>query len=172
MAKKKFARHKAQSKFRNIAFEFTFEDWYNWWLSHGIDKNIDQKWSGPDRPCMCRLNDTGSYSMTNVYFATTVENVKDSFVNGSHNYAAKPKKDKIYKRNRYMWAGEHVSFAFLKVKKIPECRMREFLPHNYDRFNQRLSKKLQERYYKLPRSESLEQFIISRHYWPDPYKSW
>ena len=39
LAKKKYSRHKAQSKFRKIDFNFTFDEWYNWWLKHGVDKN-------------------------------------------------------------------------------------------------------------------------------------
>ncbi len=86
IAKKKYSRHKAQSKFRNIEFKFTFEEWYNWWLSHGIDRNVDVKWTGMDRPCMCRKNDQGSYEPSNVYFGTNLDNTQDMHKNGIHAY--------------------------------------------------------------------------------------
>jgi len=78
LARKKWARHKAQSKFRNIGFHFTFDEWYQWWLNHGVDKNINTKWSGQYRPCMCRVNDLGDYEPNNVYFANHIDNVRDA----------------------------------------------------------------------------------------------
>jgi len=85
-AKKKYSRHRAQSKFRNIEFKFTFEEWYDWWLSHGIDRNIDVKWPGKDRPCMCRKNDQGAYEQSNVYFGTHVDNNAEMHAAGNHGY--------------------------------------------------------------------------------------
>lgn len=79
LARKKYARHKAQSKFRNIGFNFSFDDWYQWWLSNGIDKNQKDKWDPFNRPCMCRYNDSGPYEISNVYFSNNVENTRDRF---------------------------------------------------------------------------------------------
>lgn len=77
-ARTKYSRHKAQSKYRNIPFLFTFEDWYAWWLSNGVDKNVDTfDKSDRDRLCMCRYNDTGAYEASNVYCATMVQNALD-----------------------------------------------------------------------------------------------
>ena len=79
LAKWKFAKHRAQSKYRGIEFNFSFKEWYDWWLSNGIDKNIDIKWVGPERPCMCRKGDDGPYEINNVYFATNSENTKEKW---------------------------------------------------------------------------------------------
>jgi len=78
VARKKFSRHRAQAKYRNIPFYFDFDTWYNWWLSNGVDKNIDQKWHGSFRPCMCRYNDIGPYEPNNVYCATHPDNARDA----------------------------------------------------------------------------------------------
>ena len=77
-AKVKYARHKSLAKFRNINFHFTFNEWYNWWLSNGIDKNT-QNFSRHDssRPCMGRNDDLGPYAPNNVYVVTQKQNAKD-----------------------------------------------------------------------------------------------
>ena len=79
VARKKYSRHKAQSKYRGIPFLFQFEEWYHWWLQHGVDKN-SETFSKQDklRLCMCRVNDEGPYSADNVYCDTHVENVRES----------------------------------------------------------------------------------------------
>lgn len=86
VARKKFSRHRAQARYRNIPFDFDFDTWYNWWLSKGVDKNVDVKWAGSVRPCMCRYNDTGAYEPNNVYFATHPQNARDAYL-----YSTKPR---------------------------------------------------------------------------------
>lgn len=84
LAKKKYARHKAQSKFRSIDFNLTFDEWYNWWLQQGVDKNQDTfKLQDPNRLCMCRYNDLGPYQLGNIYCANHVDNVKDAYEKGT-----------------------------------------------------------------------------------------
>ena len=161
MAKWKYSLHRGRAKFRNIDFDFTFEDWYNWWLLHGVDKNIDQKWDPKKRPCMCRIKDIGPYSLTNVYFGTVVDNNKDSFKNNVRKRKPKCK-----------FGNTMVTPTYLKEIKIPEWRISQFFPENYDKYNKLLSDQLTERYFKKVRNETLEQFIKQHHYWPDPYKTW
>ena len=87
LAKKKYSRHRAQARFRNIDFNFSFEDWYEWWLQHGVDKNVHTRWRGPDRLCMCRYGDVGAYEWNNVYCATHIKNVHDRHAtNKPYNY--------------------------------------------------------------------------------------
>jgi hypothetical protein len=71
------------SKQRNIEFNLTFTEWYNWWLSNGIDKNIESNHS----MCMCRKGDVGPYSLDNIYFATRATNT-------SHARQNKPRSQK------------------------------------------------------------------------------
>lgn len=86
-AKNRFQIHRYSAKTRNIPFELTFDEWYNWWLSHGIDKEYPQK-RGPNMPCMCRYGDTGPYNLSNIYFDTSSNNVKYANT-GRINYACR-----------------------------------------------------------------------------------
>ena len=78
LAKKRFSRHRSQAKFRNIDFVFSFEEWYEWWLNHGVDKNVEVKWQGDKRLCMCRYGDKGDYKPANVYCGTHSQNASEA----------------------------------------------------------------------------------------------
>ena len=92
LAKWKYQKHKAQAKYRNIEFKFTFEEWVTWWASHGVNKYDDVKWEPKDRPCMCRFNDVGPYEKDNVYFATHAVNMSHRI--GNHPGRPKGSKNK------------------------------------------------------------------------------
>lgn len=80
LARLKYARHRAQARFRQVGFEFTFDEWYQWWLDAGVDKNDPaQTFSlqDGDRMCMCRLDSTRPYAVDNVYPATHVQKAQD-----------------------------------------------------------------------------------------------
>jgi hypothetical protein len=76
-AKLKFRAHRKSAKYRNIPFLLTFDEWYNWWLSNGVDRNIPRKHNG-NTLCMCRFNDSGPYELSNIYCATLIQNNKDA----------------------------------------------------------------------------------------------
>jgi len=91
LAKKKYARHKAQAKYRNIEFKFSFDEWYQWWLNNGVDKNTDTfNKADTGRLCMCRHGDVGAYEPTNVYCDTMVKNAQ-------HLHENKPSQKLIYR---------------------------------------------------------------------------
>ena len=73
--------HKASADLRGIGFNISHEEWYNWWLLNGVDKDgPSQKEMGIPRKevlCMCRHGDTGPYSLDNIYCATASQNGKD-----------------------------------------------------------------------------------------------
>jgi len=78
-AKCAFYTQRSKSKIRNIEFLLTFEEWYQWWLDQGVDKN--QYRSDPrdgNALCMCRYNDAGPYSLDNIYCTTRQQNSKDA----------------------------------------------------------------------------------------------
>ena len=78
IAKHKFGVQKAGAKARNIDWQLTFEEWYQWWKEHNIDKNIiNSKLSGNEL-CMCRKNDLGAYNLNNIYCASRKQNTIDS----------------------------------------------------------------------------------------------
>ena len=80
-------------RIRGIQFLLTFEEWYNWWLQQGVDKNQPQPKKGPNTLCMCRFGDTGPYSLTNIYCDTVSGNV--TFARQNKKYLAGPKGKKI-----------------------------------------------------------------------------
>jgi len=90
----RFNRHRAQAKYRGIEFEFTWEGWHAWWLSHGIDRNQPSDERGANRLCMCRYEDRGPYSEDNVYLATMAQNNSDAFRYGTNRNRGRPKGSK------------------------------------------------------------------------------
>jgi len=70
---------------RGISFELTFNEWYDWWLSHGIDKNIHVN----HNLCMCRPKDQGSYKLDNIYLGTRSENAKEAWTHRDHSFKLK-----------------------------------------------------------------------------------
>lgn len=70
---------------RDISFEMSFNEWYQWWLSHGIDKNVDINHS----LCMCRFKDQGPYKLDNVYLGTRSQNTKEAWLHRDHSFKLK-----------------------------------------------------------------------------------
>ena len=77
-AKQRFRWHRGSARKRGIDFNLTFEQWYQWWLSNGVDKNLPTIPANKNTLAMCRYNDTGPYDLTNVYCATISQNSKDA----------------------------------------------------------------------------------------------
>ena len=75
-AKGRYNTQKAGAKARGIPFLLTFEEWYNWFLSQGVDRNIPQG-NGGGSKAMCRYNDSGPYSLSNIYLGTQSSNIQD-----------------------------------------------------------------------------------------------
>jgi DNA-binding XRE family transcriptional regulator len=64
-------------KERGIGWDFNLWQWWKVWEQSG---HWDERGRGGGY-CMCRLNDTGPYSVDNVYIATGIENMRDYWVN-------------------------------------------------------------------------------------------
>ena len=77
IAYKKFKDKRYDSKKRNIEFKLSFEEWYSWWFSHGIDKNVNSGYNTGESMCMCRFNDTGPYELNNIYLDTSSNNIAE-----------------------------------------------------------------------------------------------
>lgn len=73
-----YKNHKCGAKFRGIGFDLTLEQWYEWWLIQGVDKNIKTSSLKGDILCMCRKEDKGAYRIGNIYCATKSQNTKDA----------------------------------------------------------------------------------------------
>lgn len=63
------AKHCAAS--RNIEWQFTFEEWYQWWLDSG---HWEERGPGRNQYVMARYGDTGPYHPSNVRCCTSTEN--------------------------------------------------------------------------------------------------
>ena len=74
IARRRYYSQRARAKTRNIEFDITFEDWYEWWLSKGVDKDIPPGPLTRDTLCMCRYNDCGPYALSNIYCDTMSNN--------------------------------------------------------------------------------------------------
>ena len=64
---------------RNIEYKISFEEWYNWWLSNGVDKNVSTGWVRGNTKCMSRFGDKGPYSLDNIFVSTISQNSADAF---------------------------------------------------------------------------------------------
>ena len=74
----RYNAHKAHATKRGIDFLLTYQEWYDWWLKNGIDKEgPTQGKRTKDTLCMCRFGDTGPYSLNNIYCGTVSQNSKD-----------------------------------------------------------------------------------------------
>jgi hypothetical protein len=91
IAKEKYGNQKFKARKRKIAWNINFNQWYDWWLAQGVDKNQHNSYKGKHLLCMCRYNDTGPYSLDNIYCATKSQNSKDANPN-LHNLRDNSKK--------------------------------------------------------------------------------
>lgn len=73
----KYGKHKRDATQRGIEFNLTLEEWRNWWVAQGVDKDIQQPLNA-NTLCMCRFNDQGPYALDNIYCATLSQNQKDA----------------------------------------------------------------------------------------------
>lgn len=71
-----YHNHKARSKRRNIDFEFSYEQWIEWW---GDD--ITNRGRKAGQMVMARNNDEGTYHPNNVHKATVEGNVIEGHLN-------------------------------------------------------------------------------------------
>lgn len=77
IAKSRYYIQKGGAKARGIPFLLTFEEWYQWFLDHGVDRNVPQPNSG-NSWAMCRFGDQGAYELGNIYLSTQSQNVVDA----------------------------------------------------------------------------------------------
>lgn len=68
-----YASQKSHAKQRDITFNITFDEWYDWWQATG---HYHER--GRNKSCyvMARYNDTGPYELGNIYCCTVQENTR------------------------------------------------------------------------------------------------
>lgn len=84
-AKLRFREHRKGARIRGVPFDLTFDQWYNWWLSHGVDRNLPRV-NNSDTLCMCRTGDQGPYNLDNIYCATKRQNTIDGHKNNPNTH--------------------------------------------------------------------------------------
>lgn len=142
LARLRYARQRAQAKFRNIGFNLSFDEWYSWWMSNGVDKNQPATYASDlERYCMCRIGDVGPYALNNIYFANAVVNVLDRNNNKSLPRKQKPL-TKIYKYLDCLYTRSEMIEQF----GIPEDQVYRFHKDHYDRLNKEMSLRLIRRH--------------------------
>jgi len=75
-AQNSYQGQRYQARRRGIPFLLTFDEWYNWWLQQGVDKNQPSPPKSSSTLCMCRIADVGPYALNNIYCADVSTNVK------------------------------------------------------------------------------------------------
>jgi hypothetical protein len=73
--KQKYNDHKARAKRRGILFAMTFDEWFDVWTISG---KWDLRGSGKGKYCMCRVGDTGGYTIDNVFIGAFEKNSSDA----------------------------------------------------------------------------------------------
>jgi hypothetical protein len=119
-ARKKFTAHKSNAKRRGIDFCMTFEQWTEMWDKSG---KWPQRGRGADKYCMCRVGDTGPYSVENVFIGKGKQNVSDGNVGKPDSEETKRKKSEAAKGKPHDYAkGENNVMHRPEVKaKISEA---------------------------------------------------
>jgi hypothetical protein len=85
-ALKMFNHQKAGARKRKIKWNLSFNEWYNWFLSQGIDRNIPQQKINGDAYCMCRIGDIGAYELDNIYLGNMRKNSSEAHTNNVIKY--------------------------------------------------------------------------------------
>ena len=69
-----YKQHSGNAKSRGIDFNISFDEWLQVWNDSG---KLQYRGRGKDKYCMCRIGDTGSYSIDNVYIDTNSSNLSN-----------------------------------------------------------------------------------------------
>jgi hypothetical protein len=69
---KTFLYHRGNAKRRGVAFNLTFDQWWNWWIGTG---KYALRGRGKGKYVMARCGDTGPYALGNIYCCEFGENV-------------------------------------------------------------------------------------------------
>ena len=123
--KQKYNVHKAGAKRRNIAFELSFEEWYDIWLSSG---KWEERGKGANGYCMCRYGDKGPYAKDNVYIATNA-------INGKEANTGRPQSDSKREKLSNIAKGRTQSADWIMKRKMSL----EGVKHSKDRIEKRIA---------------------------------
>ena len=100
-AKTKYTTHKSNAKRRGIEFNLTFEQWFDIWEKSG---KWDERGRSANKYCMCRVGDTGSYSVNNVFIGQGKHNVSDGNIGKIDSEETKRRKSQAAKGRPHDYA--------------------------------------------------------------------
>jgi hypothetical protein len=83
---RQYMNHKKNAKIRGIPWEFTYDTWYDIWITSG---HLEHRGRRAGEYCMSRFNDTGPYSPTNVFIQLITQNTTQGRVGKKHTTEAK-----------------------------------------------------------------------------------
>ncbi len=75
LIRERYEHHRAASRGRGAAWQFTFPEWIKMWGESG---RLHLRGPGGAGYCMARFKDQGPYSPTNVYICTNSQNCSDT----------------------------------------------------------------------------------------------
>ena len=75
-ARQRYYDQKGRAGFRGIEWNISFDEWYQWWLDHGVNKDHPTH-QDRDQLCMCRRGDAGPYTLDNIYCGTRSQNTQE-----------------------------------------------------------------------------------------------
>ena len=85
-ARKRYDQQKSAATTRNIKWNFTFNEWWEWWeaTGHWHERGIQK-----GQYCMARFNDIGPYELGNIKCILHSENVSESQKANTRNFTDK-----------------------------------------------------------------------------------
>jgi hypothetical protein len=72
--KQKYSMQKTSAEKRGIAWQFTFDEWFNWWQATG---HWDNRGCKKGQYVMARFEDKGPYAINNVFCCSVEQNNSD-----------------------------------------------------------------------------------------------
>ena len=81
--RERYDQHKGNARGRGIAFQFTFEDWVNWWEEHLGYRWFEKRGRNRGQYVMARYKDRGAYVRGNVKCILAEDNNQEKASNGT-----------------------------------------------------------------------------------------
>lgn len=83
-----YSNHLRRAKRKGLSFEFTFEEWCDWWLTHLGPDWAAKRGSKMGQYVMARKGDKGGYTLDNIECILAEQNVFDQHANGTVNHGS------------------------------------------------------------------------------------
>ncbi len=78
----KYHMHKIHAAKRNVEFQFSFDDWHDWWRQQLGPDWLKLRGRREDQFVMARVGDVGPYCRANVKCITNAENRREQYQHG------------------------------------------------------------------------------------------